>query len=120
MNTCSTRIGASCIAGPMLVPVAPQVFDILDYLIGNRERVVSKDDLMNAIWKGRIVSEAALATRINGVRTAVGDCGEAQRLIKTIPRKGFRFVGAVREAREPDPSPSLPVRSDDERPPATG
>nr|WP_249150849.1 winged helix-turn-helix domain-containing protein [Bradyrhizobium japonicum] len=54
--------------GADAVSVAPQVFDILDYLIGNRERVVSKDDLMNAIWKGRIVSEAALATRMNGVR----------------------------------------------------
>jgi TolB-like protein/Flp pilus assembly protein TadD len=97
--------------GADAVSVAPQVFDILDYLIGNRERVVSKDDLMNAIWKGRIVSEAALATRINGVRTAVGDCGEAQRLIKTIPRKGFRFVGAVREVREPDPS-TVPHRSE--------
>ena len=64
-------------------------------MISNRERVVSKDDLMNAIWKGRIVSEAALATRINGVRTAVGDCGEAQRLIKTIPRKGFRSRASV-------------------------
>ncbi|MCK1740908.1 winged helix-turn-helix domain-containing protein [Bradyrhizobium sp. 139] len=89
--------------GPDAVPVAPQVFDILDYLIRNRERVVSKDDLMNAIWKGRIVSEAALTTRMNAARTAVGDCGEAQRLIKTIPRKGFRFVGAVREARTPNP-----------------
>jgi len=81
--------------GADAVSVAPQVFDILDYLIGNRERVVSKDDLMNAIWKGRIVSDAALTTRMNGVRTAVGDCGEAQRLIKTIPRKGFRSRASV-------------------------
>ncbi|MGY4354106.1 DNA-binding winged helix-turn-helix (wHTH) protein [Bradyrhizobium sp. i1.3.6] len=102
--------------GADAVSVAPQVFDILDYLIGNRERVVSKDDLMNAIWKGRIVSEAALATRINGVRTAVGDCGEAQRLIKTIPRKGFRFVGAVREVREPDPSTVLTGQKREQRP----
>ncbi|WGD49136.1 winged helix-turn-helix domain-containing tetratricopeptide repeat protein [Bradyrhizobium sp. CB1650] len=83
--------------GAAVVPVAPQVFDILDYLIRNRERVVSKDDLMNAIWNGRIVSEAALTTRLNAARTAIGDCGEQQRLIKTLPRKGFRFVGAVRE-----------------------
>ena len=105
--------------GADAVSVAPQVFDILDYLIGNRERVVSKDDLMNAIWKGRIVSEAALATRINGVRTAVGDCGEAQRLIKTIPRKGFRFVGAVREEYgSRDSQRLLPVRSDLEQRPS--
>lgn len=90
--------------GADVVSVPPQVFDILDYLIRNRERVVSKDDLMNAIWKGRIVSEAALTTRMNAARTAVGDCGEAQRVIRTIPRKGFRFVGAVREAQEPNPS----------------
>ena len=97
--------------GADVVSVAPQVFDILDYLIRNRERVVSKDDLMNAIWKGRIVSEAALTTRMNAARTAVGDCGEAQRLIKTIPRKGFRFVGAVREAQVPDAS-ALHVQPD--------
>ncbi|MGX1050697.1 DNA-binding winged helix-turn-helix (wHTH) protein [Bradyrhizobium japonicum] len=75
--------------GADAVSVAPQVFDILDYLIGNRERVVSKDDLMNAIWKGRIVSEAALATRINGVRTAVGDCGEAQRIVERTRSGGL-------------------------------
>ncbi|MBR0907550.1 winged helix-turn-helix domain-containing protein [Bradyrhizobium liaoningense] len=90
--------------GADAVSVTPQVFDILDYLISNRERVVSKDDLMNAIWKGRIVSDAALTTRMNGARAAVGDCGETQRLIKTIPRKGFRFVGAVREVRKPTPA----------------
>ncbi|WGR69300.1 MULTISPECIES: winged helix-turn-helix domain-containing protein [unclassified Bradyrhizobium] len=89
--------------GADLVSVAPQVFDILDYLIRNRERVVSKDDLLEAIWKGRIVSEAALTTRLNAARTAIGDCGEAQRLIKTLPRKGFRFVGEVRESPKPDP-----------------
>jgi TolB-like protein len=80
-----------------LVPVAPQVFDLLAYLIGNRERVVSKDDLIGAIWQGRIVSDAALTTRLNVVRTAIGDSGEEQRLIKTLPRKGFRFIAVVRE-----------------------
>ena len=90
--------------GADAVSVTPQVFDILDYLIRNRERVVSKDDLMNAIWKGRIVSEAALTTRMNAARTAIGDCGQAQRLIRTIPRKGFRFVGAIREAQVPNSS----------------
>ena len=85
--------------GADVVSVAPQVFDLLDYLIRNRERVVSKDDLINAIWNGRSVSDAALTTRLNVARSAVGDCGEQQRLIKTLPRKGFRFVGAVREAK---------------------
>jgi TolB-like protein len=83
--------------GPEAVAIAPQVFDLLEYLIRNRERVVSKDDLVKAIWDGRIVSDAALTTRMNAARNAIGDSGEAQRLIKTLPRKGFRFVGNVRE-----------------------
>ena len=87
--------------GADVVSVAPQVFDLLDYLIRNRERVVSKDDLINAIWNGRIVSDAALTTRLNAARSAIGDSGEEQRLIKTLPRKGFRFVGPVREAQGP-------------------
>ncbi len=85
--------------GADVVSVAPQVFDLLDYLIRNRERVVSKDDLIDAIWDGRVVSDAALTTRLNVARSAIGDSGEEQRLIKTLPRKGFRFVGPVREAQ---------------------
>jgi DNA-binding winged helix-turn-helix (wHTH) protein len=83
--------------GADLIPVTPQVFDMLAYLIRHRERVVSKDDLIAAIWNGRVVSESALTTPINAARTAIGDNGEAQRLIKTLPRKGFRFVGVVQE-----------------------
>jgi TolB-like protein/DNA-binding winged helix-turn-helix (wHTH) protein len=82
--------------GPDVVPTTPQVLDLLDYLIRSRNRVVSKDDLVNAIWNGRIVSDGALTTRLNAVRRAIGDTGEQQRLIKTFPRKGLRFVGAVR------------------------
>ena len=62
--------------------------------------MVSKDDLIGVVWNGRIVSDAALTTRLNVARSAIGDTGEEQRLIKTLPRKGFRFVGAVREERE--------------------
>jgi TolB-like protein/Tfp pilus assembly protein PilF len=87
--------------GAEAVSVAPQVFDLLEYLIRNRERLVSKDDLINAVWNGRIVSDAALTTRLNAARSAIGDTGEKQRLIKTLPRKGFRFVGTVREAHRP-------------------
>jgi TolB-like protein len=83
--------------GADAVPITPQVFDLLDYLIRNRERVVSKDDLVSAVWNGRIVSDAALTTRLNAARNAIGDSGETQCLIKTLPRKGFRFVGAVQE-----------------------
>ncbi|WP_084805149.1 AAA family ATPase [Bradyrhizobium sp. NAS80.1] len=80
------------------VPLQPQVLDLLEYLIRHRARVVTKDDLISAIWGGRIVSESALTTRINAARTGIGDSGEAQRLIKTLPRKGVRFVGSVHEA----------------------
>src|SRR5689334_10868947 len=83
-----------------LVAVTPQVFDLLQYLIGNRESVVSKDDLIAAVWKGRIVSESAVTTRINGARSAIGDSGEQQRLIRTLARKGVRFVGKVHEERD--------------------
>ncbi|MCK1741181.1 winged helix-turn-helix domain-containing protein [Bradyrhizobium sp. 139] len=83
------------------VVVTPQVFDLIEYLIRNRERVVSKDDLVSAVWKGRIVSDAALTTRLNAARSAIGDTGEKQHLIKTLPRRGFRFVGAVQEDRMP-------------------
>jgi DNA-binding winged helix-turn-helix (wHTH) protein len=79
--------------GQDLVSVAPQVFDLLDYLISNRERVVSKEDLVSAVWNGRIVSDGALTTRLNAARTAIGDSGEEQQLIKTLPRKGFSFIG---------------------------
>src|SRR5262249_39913146 len=71
--------------------------DLLEYLIRNRERVLSKDDLIASIWDGRIVSESALSTCINAARSAINDTGEMQRLIRTIPRKGMRFVGGVRE-----------------------
>jgi DNA-binding winged helix-turn-helix (wHTH) protein len=85
--------------GATLISITPQVFDLLDYLIRNRERVVSKDDLISAVWNGRIVSDAALTTRLNAARHAIGDTGEKQHLIKTLPRKGFRFLGAVQEAQ---------------------
>ena len=83
--------------GANLIAAEPQVFDLLEYLIRHRERVVSKDDLLAAIWHGRIVSESALTTRINSARAAIGDSGDSQRLIKTLRGKGFRFVGMVRE-----------------------
>ncbi len=80
------------------IAVEPQVFDLLELLIRRRDEVVSRDDLIEHIWKGRIVSESAMASRINAARNAVGDNGADQRLIKTIARKGIRFVGEVREA----------------------
>jgi TolB-like protein len=82
--------------GSKPVAVEPQVFDLLLYLVLNRDRVVSKDDLIESIWAGRIVSDSTVASRINAARKAIGDSGENQKLIRTIARKGFRFVGAVR------------------------
>jgi len=83
--------------GGAIVAVPPKVFDLLHYLVRNTERVVSKDELIHAIWDARIVSDAAITTRLNVVRRAIGDSGEEQRLIKTFQRKGVRFVGSVRE-----------------------
>jgi len=83
--------------GATPVAVEPQVFDLLAHLVRHREHVVSRDELIGSIWGGRIVSESALSTRINAVRSAIGDSGTEQRLIKTLPRKGVRFVGEGRE-----------------------
>ncbi|MFO1392235.1 MAG: winged helix-turn-helix domain-containing protein [Steroidobacteraceae bacterium] len=102
--------------GSELVPLEPQVFDLLTCLIANRDRVLSKDDLISAVWGGRIVSDSTLTSRINAARRAVGDSGEEQRLIRTYARKGVRFVGEVREsangpgqaARTPGRVPALP------------
>jgi len=100
------------------VHVEPQVFDLLVYLVRNRDRVVSKDDLIASVWGGRIVSDSTLTSRINAARNAIGDSGEEKRLIRTIARKGLRFVGAVRmqsrgdeSARAAGPLPEQPTRS---------
>jgi DNA-binding winged helix-turn-helix (wHTH) protein/pimeloyl-ACP methyl ester carboxylesterase len=91
-----------------VVPVEPQVFDLLVFLLRNRDRVVSKDDLIAGVWNGRIVSESTISTRINAVRRALDDSGEDQRLIRTAARKGIRFVGAVREGQLPtDAAPPI-------------
>jgi DNA-binding winged helix-turn-helix (wHTH) protein/pimeloyl-ACP methyl ester carboxylesterase len=84
-----------------LVTVEPQVFDLIEYLVHQRDHVVSRDDLIEHVWNGRIVSESTLATRINAARKAIGDDGNRQALIKTIARKGIRFVGDVAESADP-------------------
>ena len=83
--------------GDTLVAVEPQVFDVLSVLIEARDRVVTRDELLERVWHGRIVSEATLSSRLNAVRAAVGDTGAEQRLVRTLPRRGIRFVGDVRE-----------------------
>ena len=93
-----------------VVHVEPQVYDLLVHLLANRQRVVSKDELLDKIWDGRIVSEAALSSRINAARKAIGDDGDRQALIKTVHRRGFRFVGTVEESAPPSSSaPAAPA-----------
>jgi TolB-like protein/Tfp pilus assembly protein PilF len=100
-----------------VVPLQPQVLDLLLFLVAERERVVSKDDLISQVWGNRIVSDSALNSRINAARKALGDDGAAQRLIKTVPRKGFRFVGRVFEPpAAPAQAAALPVRAAPDRP----
>jgi TolB-like protein len=100
--------------GAELVALEPQVFDLLAYLVRNRGRVVTKHDLIEAVWGGRIVSDSALTTRLNAARKAVNDSGAAQRVIRTLARKGVRFVAEVTEdgvleaAAAPGPSLALP------------
>lgn len=96
-------------SGGTLIAIEPQVFDLLEFLIRNRDRVVSRDDLLAGVWGGRIVSDSAIAARINAARRVVGDSGEQQRWIRTVARKGFRFVGDVRE----EPNEGTPVSADD-------
>ena len=103
------------------VHVEPQVFDLLVYLVQNCDRVVSKDDLIASVWGGRIVSDSTLTSRINAARKAVGDSGEDKKLIRTIARKGFRFVGAVRVQSNGEPahtSGSLPDKIHEQSRPA--
>jgi len=83
------------VVGGVSRPMEPQVFALLDYLIRNRDRVVSKDDIIDAVWKGRIVSDETLSSRISAARKAVGDDGHVQGIIRTVPRCGFRFVADV-------------------------
>ena len=92
--------------GQNLVQLEPQVFDLLVYLVRNRDRVVTRDDIFAAVWGGRIVSESTLSSRITAVRKAIGDSGEQQALIRTAARKGIRFIGEVSEQTE---GPAQPI-----------
>ncbi|MGO9635423.1 MAG: winged helix-turn-helix domain-containing protein, partial [Steroidobacteraceae bacterium] len=106
------------------IAVEPQVFDLLVYLLQNRDRVVSKEDLIAAVWGGRIVSDSTMTSRINAARKAIGDSGEQQKLIRTVARKGLRFVGAVTvhsHGSRPDSPGAVPTSldSDQDRPRST-
>jgi TolB-like protein/cytochrome c-type biogenesis protein CcmH/NrfG len=99
--------------GGTLVAVEPQVFDLIHYLVRNRDRVVTRDNLIDAVWNGRIVSESTLASRINAARRALNDSGDEQRLIRTVARKGVRFIGIVRGDRAHDVSTSSAAENAD-------
>src|SRR3954451_3054874 len=90
------------------VHIEPQVFDLIVHLVRNHDRIVSKDELIETIWNGRIISEAALSSRINGARRALGDNGTDQVFIRTLHKRGFRFVGDVQaiSALEADAEPA--------------
>ena len=93
------------------IAIEPQVFDLIEFLLRNSERVVTHDELLQGVWDGRLVSESALATRINAARAVLGDSGKEQRLIKTFVRKGFRFVGSFRQEPEVGGDTSHPPTS---------
>lgn len=100
--------------GPDTIATGPQVFDLLLHLVQNREHVVTKDNLIEVVWSGRIVSESTLTSHINAVRKALGDTGEEQRLLRTISRKGYRFVGEVQEINALERAKALaPAKSND-------
>ncbi len=102
-----------------VVHVEPQVFDLIAHLVRHRDRVVSKDELIETIWGGRIISEAALSSRINAARRAVGDTGQDQALIRTFHKRGFRFVVPVALDAEPPPPPEpLPAVTGPAQPPS--
>jgi TolB-like protein/Tfp pilus assembly protein PilF len=87
--------------GSELIAIGPKVFDLLLFLVQNRDQVVTRDNLLQAVWEGRIVSDSTLTSHINAVRKAIGDTGREQRLIRTVSRKGIRFVGNIQEEESP-------------------
>lgn len=98
--------------GSEAIAIGPQVFDLLLYLVQNREHVVSKNTLLDMVWSGRVISESTLSSHINATRKAISDSGGEQRLIRTIARKGFRFVGDVREIQSGDSPASVNTEPD--------
>src|SRR5262249_45460195 len=86
-------------AGGEVVALEPQVFALLVLLVENSERLVSKDEIIEKVWDGRVVSEAAVTSRVKSARKALGDDGRSQKFIKTIHGQGYRFVASARASR---------------------
>lgn len=97
-----------------LVQIGPLPFDLLTFLIRNRDRVVTKDDLLKSIWSGRTVTDSTLISHLKAARTAIGDSGEEQQWIRTLNRKGFRFIGEVEEIAPQETLPESPLKIADE------
>lgn len=95
--------------GAELIPLEPQVFDLLAYLVDNRDRLISKEELISSVWRGRIVSDSTLNSRINAARRAIDDDGKAQRLIRTSMGKGVRFVGTAEPAQFDKPASRMSI-----------
>ena len=93
------------------VPLEPQAFDVLTYLVQHRERVVPKEELMDQVWGGRFVSESAVTSRIKQARRAIGDSGEAQLLIRTVHGRGYHFVAPVLDTASDGSSRGEPIPS---------
>src|SRR5215207_9419535 len=93
-----------------VVPLEPQVFDLVVLFAGRPDGVLTRDDLIKAVWGGRFVADTTIDSRVAAARRAIGDSGSLQALIRTIPRRGFRFVGTVctEAPAEPLPPPALP------------
>lgn len=89
-----------------VVALEPQVLDLLTLFVRNPDTLISRDRIIDEVWHGRIVSEAAVSSRINALRRAIGDSGKAQTLLRTIPRRGFRFVAKVTASDEATPAPT--------------
>jgi DNA-binding winged helix-turn-helix (wHTH) protein len=96
--------------GTQPVAIEPQVFDLLLYLVQNPNRIISQNELLQAVWQGRIVSDSAITNRLFGARRAIGDSGEAQRLIRTVPRRGVCFIGEVEEVPAQPAADPVPAR----------
>ncbi|MEM8767161.1 MAG: winged helix-turn-helix domain-containing protein [Pseudomonadota bacterium] len=98
-------------AGNEVVSVEPQVFSLLSYLITHRDRVVSKEELLDELWGHRYVSDAALSTQIKSLRRAVADDGQRQAVIQTVRGRGYRFVAPIEEATRKAREPAAPRRA---------
>ena len=109
-NSRSTLTSKNCVSVVKPIHIEPQVFDLIVHLVRNHDRIVSKDELIETIWNGRIISEAALSSRINGARRALGDNGTDQAFIRTLHKRGFRFVGDVQTLSAPE-AEAEPARS---------